>query len=97
MPLLTFTATVLNSAAAQIWPPVAGPSVGAKRISIYNAGPNPINIGPSGVLTTTGFKIAAAGTLSLHSSLVNGPIYAIADTADQAGAANTRILVETSD
>lgn len=97
MPLLTFQATVLNSGASQIWPPATGPSVAAKRVSIFNAGPNPINIGPAGVATTTGFKILANGTLSLHSSLVNGPIFAIADTADQAGAANTRILVETSD
>ena len=97
MPLLIFTATVATGAASQIWPPAAGPSVSAKRVSIFNAGPNPINIGPSGVATTTGFKILANGTYSFNPSTVNGPIFAIADTADQAGAANTRILVETSD
>jgi len=95
MPLVT-QAVAVNTTATQLFP-FAAASGGAKRISVTNAGPNPIHIGAAGVTTSNGFKIAAGGSFSLSPGIINGPIFAIAETALQVSPADTRVMVEVSD
>jgi hypothetical protein len=70
---------------------------------VANKGPNPIYVGPSDVTAATGFPIpeedanGVPGYLSpLYYSVgdqsVCEALYAIADTADQTGTANTRVF-----
>jgi hypothetical protein len=84
---------VLNTAATLIAP--ADPQ---RRIMlVFNNGPNPIYVGPSGVTTATGFKVPNGEAMppiyySVGDQSVGEAWYAIADTADQSGTANTRVL-----
>lgn len=96
MALSSYAVLVLNSAATKIYPPAAGISVGGRRINIFNNGPNPIFVGPAGVTVLTGFPVAAGAAKDLLAGGdANSDVWAIAGTADQAGAAGTRVMIET--
>lgn len=84
---------VLNTAATLIAP--ADPH--RRILLVFNNGPNPIYLGPSDVTTATGFKVPNAESAppiyySVGDQSVGEAWYAIADTADQSGTANTRVL-----
>jgi hypothetical protein len=94
MPLFITTAQV-TSAAGQLFPFASVPG-GGKRVSVYNNGPNAIYIGPAGVTSTTGFRIAPQTYFTFSDRIVNGPIFAYCD-ALQVSPADTRVLVEVAD
>lgn len=84
---------VLASAATEIAP------VDPQRriLLVFNNGPNPIYVGPSGVTTSTGFKVPNGEAMppiyySVGDQSVSEAWYARADSADQSGTANTRVL-----
>lgn len=86
---ITATAVnVLASAATEI----AGASYHRKSISVHNAGPNAIYLGPSDVTTTTGYPVAAGASVTLNDFFIPDVLYARAATADQVSPANTRVL-----
>lgn len=97
MSLNNYTANLLASGASNVLPNVMPP--GAKRISIYNNGPNPIHVGGSNttITTSTGFKIPAGGSFSFSPGIINPPLIGIAETADQVSPANTRVMIEVAD
>lgn len=86
---ITATAVNVLASAATL---IASASHHRKTISVHNAGPNAIYIGPSDVTTTTGFPIAAGATHQFNEAFVPDALYARAATADQASPANTRII-----
>jgi hypothetical protein len=98
MPLIHNAFQVLTSAGI-LWPTAAGPPGGQKRVSIYNNGPNAIYIGGQNIAVTvaTGFKIPSGGSFVLSPGTINGPIIAIAETANQVSPADTRVVVEVAD
>lgn len=79
---------VLASAPTEL----CGASYERSTLIIQNLGPNAIYIGPSDVATTTGVQIAANGSITSADPAIGEKIYAIAATADQSGATNTRVL-----
>jgi hypothetical protein len=66
-------------------------SMGRGSLLISNRGPNAIYLGGTDVTTATGFPIPAGESIEMDET--NGAVYAIAETANQATPANTRILV----
>lgn len=95
MPVVT-QAVAVNVSAGLVFPFGSATGVG-RRCSITNNGPNAIYVGSSAVTVLNGFRIAAGGTFTFSEKIINGPIYAIADTALQVSPADTRIMVEVSD
>jgi hypothetical protein len=94
MPLFSQVVQV-TSAAGQIFPFGAVPG-GPKRISVYNNGPNAIYVGPAGITSSTGFRVAPQTSFTFSERTVNGPIFAYCDSL-QVSPADTRILVEVAD
>jgi hypothetical protein len=94
MPLF-IQAVQVTTASGQIFP--FGAAAGTvRRVSVYNNGPSAIYVGPSGVTSTTGFRIAPQTSFTFSERLVNGPIYAYCDTL-QVTPADTRVMVEVGD
>lgn len=83
-------------AGTKIFPWAGISSTGHLRVTVYNNGPNAIYVGPSGVTTATGMRIAPQTQLVFYDRMVNTSLYAICDTL-QVTPADTRVLVEIGD
>lgn len=84
------TVNVLNTVATSLTSGLTG--TGYKTILVENGGPNPIYCSPDPAVTVnTGHEIAAND--GWRSFPWNGPLYAIAATADQDGTGRNHAII----